>query len=80
MRRAWVFVGAVALAGRERASSWCEEDYRELLWDVGAAGHATADPASWFRDVVRLAFLDFLDGGADGSGRPGEGDDLRSSR
>ncbi|KAH8057376.1 hypothetical protein JL721_9756 [Aureococcus anophagefferens] len=54
-----------------RGGAWCERDYAELLDDVGAAGRAQPDPASWFRDVVRLAMLDFLDfgdgdGGADG--------------
>ena len=54
-----------------RGGAWCERDYAELLDDVGAAGRAQPDPASWFRDVVRLAMLDVLDfadgdGGADG--------------
>ena len=59
---------AHAKGGKGLGAAWCEADYRDLQADVLALAADERDPESWRRDVIRLAFLDALDGGGGGEG------------
>jgi len=64
-------LAAIEAKKTQKQPEWCAADYRELMADVGRLGHSLKKPQIFFRSVVRLAILEFLDGGATDGGSDG---------
>ena len=71
MRRLILMLAAIEAKKTQKQPEWCAADYRELMADVGRLGHSLKKPQIFFRSVVRLAILDFLDGGETDGGSDG---------